>query len=616
MKYVQSSMTVLLCLTTITFLIYSHVLHAPFVFDDASIRDNASLQARSLSDLWGILWHSSGGRELGDLTFALNFYVGGVQTFGYHLINISIQIVNGWLIFWLLHKTLTLSRSAKARLVSPSDQVAPCLAEHNSAWLIAFFSALIWLVHPVQTQAITYIVQRLTSFSALLYLLSFALYLSGRLRKHRRRYIFYGASALAGLGAMKVKQNTAMLPCFIVLYDLYFFNDSPRKALKKRWGLLVILLVFLVGITIVYLGPDFWVTMQRRYIGRDFTMGERLLTEARVLLYYLSLIALPLPSRLRVDYDFPLSSSLWHPFSTLLAVVVLAMTLWSAVRMASTRPLLSFAILWFLGNLAIESTIIPLDLVYEHRLYLPSLGPIAAATVWISTRLSSRHTFVSVLLLCCTVVTFAIWTYTRNEVWTSPVRLWTDNALKSPGKARVHGNLGKALLDARRYADAAAEFEKALALDPTLLGAYNNLAVIYIDHLHQYEKAKIYLHAAIRQEPHYPEAYLNLGVIALNQKQLAEAIDAFTQVLVLNPQHLLAHYNLAACYINLQNFPKALEVLNRGLSHWPASYQLYLLKGRAHYMANHLLEARQALEKAYVLRPDDPEVQHYYELVK
>lgn len=617
-NWIQNPFLVLLVLELTGFLVYFNILHAPFVFDDISFRDTPTIHADSLSKLFGVLVDDSMDRRIGYFTFAANFYLGGLNTFGYHLVNVLIHILNGWLIFWLVANTLKLPRlkglfSGKqaAEPVGKSQDV------NHSANRIAFFTALIWLVHPVQIMAVTYIVQRLASLAALLFLASFAAYLKGRLSTGWKQYVFFVMSALAGLLSLGVKQHVAVLPFFIALYDLYFFHESPWKALKKKASWLLALGIFLVTITLVYLGPSFWATLQERFALREFTMAERLLSEARVVLYYLSLIVLPLPSRLNVDYDFPVSTSLIDPFSTLLAVVIILAGIVYALKAAGERPLLSFAILWYLGNLAIESSIIPLDLVFEHRLYLPSIAPIVVITVLISQKLFARHAKAAVLMLMMIASVYGLWTYQRNLVWKDPVTLWQDNAKKSPQKGRVHGNLGKALLDVKRYHEAEIAFQNAVKYDPNLLGAYVNLANICIDYRKDYDRARAYLHTALEKYPDYPTAYLNLGVMALNlgekdPAQLPAAIEAFEKVLELDPQNLSAHYNLAACFINLQKLPEALQILDRGLSYWPAGHRLYLLKGRIHFMRRETEAARSALTAAHALRPDDPEVKKWY----
>lgn len=608
---------------TAVFLVYAHTLHAPFVFDDITIRDNAFLHPKTPGELIDVLFMtlpdhwagdaSIGHRRIGYLTFATNFYFHGLDPFGYRLTNVVIHLLNGLLIYWLVAKTLMLAQWGGSFRGTP-----PCLRgvagedfTTREAHQIAFFVALIWLVHPVQIQAVTYIVQRLASLAALFSLLAFVFYLQGRLREDRWRYGFYGLSVLAGLLAMGVKQNAVVLPFLIFLYDIYFFHDSPWAGIKKQWQPLLLLGVFLLVATLIYMGPSVWARLEG-----PVPMEQRLLTEARVILHYLSLLVLPLPSRLVADYDFALSTSLWQPLSTLFAVGAIVALIALALRTARKCRLLSFSILWFFGCLAIESTIVPLELAFEHRLYLASIGPIGAAAVVTFRMLPVDSRWISPALLSVATVVFAAWTYERNEVWGDPVRLWTDTVQKSPGKARVHGNLGKALLDAGRYDEAAAAFETALRLDPSLGGAYNNLAVIYIDHLKQYDRAKDWLSAALQRYPNFASAYLNLGVIALNQRDLPEAIRLFSRVLELDPQNQSAHYNLAACYINLRQFREAITTLDRGISYWPAAHRLYVLKGRASLMAGDIEQARVAFEKAYALAPNEPEVRYRYDQAK
>jgi len=536
----------------------------------------------------------------------LNFYLGGLNTFGYHLVNVVIHIINGWLIFWLVLKTLSLSRSGISKLGQDYKNYYEFKTDDRFAWKIAFSVTLIWLIHPVQIQAVTYIVQRLASLSALLCLCSFSLYLSGRLRSDQKKYLFYVLSIFAGLLALGVKQTAVVLPFLIFPYELFFFHESPWKALKKRWWVLVLLGVFLSIMTVVYLGPNFWETLQQSYAQWDFTMWQRLITEARVIIHYISLIALPLPSRLNVDYDFTVSTSLFEPFTTWLSVVAIFTILVYAIVIAHRQPLLSFAILWFFGNLVIESTIIPLDLVYEHRLYLASLGPIAAMTLFVYQKLIVRHKSMGPIVLLIVAIPLAFWTFQRNQLWADPIKIWTDNVKKSPGKARVYANLGEVLGSEGRYEEAAEAFERAIQLAPNYFIAYNNLAVIYLHHQKKYNKAKALLHRALELKPDYPTGYLNLSAVAQRQGNYNEAMRALKKALELDPTNLEAHYNLALYYKRFGDFSKAMEILNRGISYWPAAHLLYLLKGRIYLEINQPTKADAAFRKANVLRPDDP----------
>ncbi|MDY6851797.1 MAG: hypothetical protein SV487_06965, partial [Thermodesulfobacteriota bacterium] len=395
-------------LALVSLILYYNILHAPFVFDDTiNIRDKAGIHVKTVSELFGVFSDETiEKRRVGYFTFALNFLIGGLDTFGYHLTNVLIHILSGCLVFWLVLTTLTLPKANRADLFQKTE------ADNRSLILaIAFFSTLIWLVHPVQTQAVSYIVQRFAGLAALFFLSSFAFYIAGRLTAGNYKYVFFAASVLCGILAMGVKQNTAVLPFLLFIYELCFFHDSPWDALKKRWLALAGLLIFLALITLLYLGPGLWTILKEGFELRPFTMTERLITESRVIWLYLSLIVLPLPSRLNVDYDFAFSKSVFDPPTTFLSIILIAGILIFALVRAKKQPFLSFSILWFFGHLVIESSILPLDLVHEHRLYLASLGPITIITAFVILKTKTRNMYAAPVILAIIVIVFGVWTH-------------------------------------------------------------------------------------------------------------------------------------------------------------------------------------------------------------
>jgi tetratricopeptide (TPR) repeat protein len=234
------------------------------------------------------------------------------------------------------------------------------------------------------------------------------------------------------------------------------------------------------------------------YARRGFTMTEYLLTESRVVVHYLSLLAFPHPGRLQLDYDFPLSRSGLSPPATLAA---LALALALAVRSRRRSPLLSFSVLWFFFNLAIESTFIPLDLVYEHRLYVPSMSLVALFVALVVRRLSSSG---GALVLVLVAAISGYWTFERNRAWADPVRIFEQDAARAPGKARVHANLAKAYLARGDAERARAAFERALELEPGMNGAWVSLANIELDFGGSLDRAEEILAAVIEREPGYP----------------------------------------------------------------------------------------------------------------
>jgi len=351
----------------VTLAAYSNTFHAPFHFDDLpNILENPDVQIKSLT--WSHLTrliqntYKQSIRVFSYLTLAFNYYVGQTDVFGYHVVNVIVHIASGFFLYWFLILTFNL----------------PSLREKYGAvsYKAALFASLIFISHPIQTQSVTYIVQRMASLGGMFYLLSMALYVKGRLSSGAPRGACFGGMVLTYLLGVFSKENVAILPVFVALYELTFiqaFDLSP----KGRRGVMI-----LIGALLV-LGMFGFLIWGKRYIEvtiegyttRSFTMSERVLTQFRVVLYYLSLLIYPHPSRLNLDYDFPISKSILDPPTTLISILIIAGLIGFSIWTAKKRPVLSFWILWYFGNLVIESSIFPLEMVYEHRLYLPAVGP-------------------------------------------------------------------------------------------------------------------------------------------------------------------------------------------------------------------------------------------------
>jgi hypothetical protein len=262
-----------------------------------------------------------------------------------------------------------------------------------------------------------------------------------------------------------------------------------------------------------------------------------------VLIFYLSLLFLPLPSRLNLDHHFMLSRSFLDPANTLLSLIMLALLLVLAILTARRQRLLSFAIIWFLGNLVIESTVIPLELVFEHRLYLPSVMVIVAITAFIRERVPDRHMGGAVAVVVLIPI-LSLWSYQRNLVWADPVTLWSDCAKKSPDKARVHSNFGVALKRAGRLKDAEARFRKTVELDPSFFEAYNNLGnIMYMED--NLDEAETFYRRALVVKPDHPLLHVNLGNVLMAMWRLEEAREHFRKALLLSPGYSQARTNLS-----------------------------------------------------------------------
>ena len=273
-----------------------HILHAntlesPFVFDDkVRIVENPAIRIDKLTfqNLWNAAFgrQSARSRPIGNISFALNYYFHQHELAGYHIVNIIIHIINGILLWLFLKKTLNL-KSVRPEFI-------------NGEW-IALFAAFLWLANPVQTQSVTYIVQRLNSMAALFFLLSFLCYLNGRLAPTKRiQWTWFLGAALGWLLALGCKQNTATLPFFIFLYEWYFFQDLSIDWLKQNLKYFLIIFIIFFIVSLIFLGsnPLDRIASITDYANNEFTLSERVMTQFRVVIYYLSLIFYPNPSRL------------------------------------------------------------------------------------------------------------------------------------------------------------------------------------------------------------------------------------------------------------------------------------------------------------------------------
>jgi len=339
----------------------------PFQFDDRpNIIQNPNVQIHVLTwdRIEGLIknTYNESIRVFSYMTLAFNYYLGGFNVFGYHVFNLVVHIASGFFLYGFLILTF--------RLPSLEEKYGPV------AYRVALFASLLFICHPVQTQAVTYIVQRMASMGGMFYLLSMVLYLKARTSAGRARSFYYGGLGVAYLLGIFSKENVAILPLFIALYEFYFFRNLDLTSKGRRFFFaLVAGLAILAVVGLIIWGRRYCDLLIAGYQVRPFTLSERLLTQFRVVLYYLTLLIYPEPSRLNLDYDFPVSRTLLDPSTTLLSILITVALMGLAFWKAKKRPFLSFWILWYFGNLVIESSVFPLEMVFEHRLYLPSVGP-------------------------------------------------------------------------------------------------------------------------------------------------------------------------------------------------------------------------------------------------
>ncbi len=568
----------------ITLAVYARGLHAPFVFDDVVFAESSIVHVTSFAELRALVDRSGVPRKLTMVTFALNFWVDGLRPFGYHLVNAALHAIAAWLLFLLMQRLL-----ARA----PDDWWRAHATE------ISALGVLVWMLHPVQTQAVVYTWQRSTTLCVVCYLGALLCYVEGRTRE-RGRWPWFLAGAMLAAAGLVAKEIAATLPAAIWLIDRQFLSPGRRS---RPW-LLLATVAALLAIAIDYLGPRFVSMIDADFARRGFTPLERLLTESRVSMRYLSLLAFPHPSRLMVDYDVSLSRSLWAPPSTALAVSAIVVLLGLAAWWWRRLPLASVAILWFLGHLVIESTVIPLDLAYEHRLYLPSTVPLVlgAGLLWRALG-TTRAGKVALGLLCGLL---AVWSAVRVEAWRDPLRLWADNAAKTPLKARVQGQLGKACLAAGQRDCAWRAFARATALDPSRLDAENGLASVLIDLDGDLPRAEEQLRTLLAREPGYLPALVNLGVVQLRTNRPAAAFGTLSRALIAEPSDRLVLLNFASAALAIGRADAAFAAADRGVRVWPRQAAFYALRGLAGLQSGRVADALRDADNADTFDPSEP----------
>jgi protein O-mannosyl-transferase len=522
-------------------LAYGNSFTVPFVLDDIS-----SIVGNPLVRDFSFQFKS---RIIGDLSFALNYWLHGLDLAGYHAVNLLIHLLNGLLVYAVVLTTVRTPRFNSLHVHAS----AVCLA--------GTAAALLFVLHPLQTQAVTYLAQRVTALATLFYLLSVLAYARGRLAGGaNKRLGWFLGSGVAAVLAMLSKEIAFTLPLALALYEFSFFVAPLRQRITALAGIGVSILVVPVslilsrGLTGDVLGDLGRLTAETSVISR----GEYFLTQFRVVATYLRLVFIPAGQNL--DYDFPISRSLVEPVtlgSALLIGSLFCAVIWLWLRarrmtadtgtFSRERLLIAFGGGWFFLALAVESSIIPItDVIFEHRMYLPMAGIaflLAGLVVLLARRVTGagRQVLLGVGLVLSLLLLVATWQ--RNRVWSSEISLWEDVVAKSPAKVRARGSLGLAYKSAGRIEEALRQFEETVHLKPNDAVSRNNYGTILLD-LKRYPVAVEQFQSAMKLGSRNTKVPYNLGIALAQLKRFPEAESAYRQALALNAAYDPAWNNL------------------------------------------------------------------------
>jgi tetratricopeptide (TPR) repeat protein len=446
----------------------------PYVFDDYSnLLNNSYLRIGSLDvdALTQAAWSLDSGplqRPVATLSFALNYYLAGGfgNSVSFKAVNIALHLANALLVFWLLH----LIFAQAARLADSSDYLKS-LRQDDGIWL-AGVGALLWMVHPIQVTSVLYVVQRMVELSALFTLLALICYLKGRERICARQRGGYPIIILgnAGFGTLAVfsKENALLLPVFIALLEYVLYSDEVpwrnwRRLARHTRITLAIAVVTALTLAIV-LAAQY---AMEGYFNRPFSLVERVLTEPRVLFFYISLILVPRIDAFGLHHeDIALSTSLLAPWATLPAIAGVVTLIGHAFLVRRRQPLLSLGVLWFFAGHLLESTVFPLEIAHEHRNYLASLGVLLAFAHGVGLVVTKLGNSKAWLILPVLALAFGGVTYLRATHWANAKSLFAFEALHRPGSAVAQSEAAVVLAQYGHYTEAAEALGRASELEP------------------------------------------------------------------------------------------------------------------------------------------------------
>jgi len=681
-KLFGKSSFALIVITLFTVIIYSNIYQSSFVFDDRpGIQEN--LDIRNVGNYLSVD-RLLKPRDIVNLTFALNYRFGKLNVFGYHLINVLIHIINGFLVYFLSltvfkqlspsftkpfdrlngpnsklkrstskerrqgSKTGRKQESKKARSLGseahPASSQSSIINLQSSIPWMSLVAALIFVAHPIQTQAVTYIVQRFASMAAMFYLASVFFYLKARILQQSsvdggqrsgesdlrtedrgqasgirgafgfRLSAFFGLSIVCGMLAFLSKQNTASLPGVILLAE-YLLMDRTWEGWKRKIPWFVLTFAFWTFF-VFYVAGFFSGGIEGQGLLEDVSRLTQetenvsrwsyLCTQFNVLVIYIRLLFLPIGQNL--DYLYPFKTGFFDgytplAFAFLIGIIVIG--IWNIRK----KPVICFGIFWFFITLSVESSLIPIrDALFEHRLYLPMFGFAIIVSYLVFHFLSKRISWavaISVVIILC----LGTATYLRNITWQDNTNLWSDVVSKNFHNYRAHNNLGFAQSVQGRTEEAIEHYLQALRIKPDFAEAHNNLGNALKKQGHTEKAIEHYLQA-LRIKPDYAEAHNNLGNALDKQGRTEEAIEHYLQALRINPDFAGGHINLGNVLNKQGHTEKAIEHYLQALRIKPDFAGGHNNLGNALKKQGRTEEAIEHYLQALRIQPDFAEV-HY-----
>lgn len=590
----------------LTILIYYPSLYFPFQFDDIA----------NISKRFGIrfdnplsrFWNSS--RWFGDWLNSINFQLGRFEPFTYRCFNVLIHILAGLCVFYLIRDLCLYWRNK------------PFICKN--ATFIAFMTSGLFLLHPVQTQTISYVIQaRLEGLASLAVIATILTYV--KLVQARNIFVKGLLSVLLFAGcliASGTKELVVVLPVLLLLVDWFFLSQQSWSLFKKRLWIFGLFAAFFITVVVQQMGTKFiWDVLSLKMNtgnnrGNILTAGAFdvitpwmfFISEFKVILHYMMIFFWPF--NISVEYDWKIAQSFFNidviiPFMMLVAIWTFVIrSVWQR-----QHQVITFGLLWFFISIAPRTTIIPSpELICDYKTYLASVGMMFILAIpfvflinflWTLVRQAPAkfYTFeAKVGVLAVFMLMIGATAYERNKIWGSSVSFWEDNTKKASSKARVHNNLGVALSEVGRVDESIVAYKKAIELDGYYADPLSNLAVAY-SLKGETDKAIESLRGAIHICPNYPEAYNNLGTLLLQKKMYDEAQQMLEIAIQLRPYYGKAYYNLARMHEEKGEHEKSWEFLKKATEGDLDTAEVFFKLGQMSLRVQKFQEAATAFER-------------------
>lgn len=521
----------ILIITLAGLAVYANSFSGDFIWDDYPlVLNNYLIQSWHnlpqifTSDLYKVSWGKTNFyRPLVSLSFVWDYWFWGKFTFGYHLTNVALHLLNAFLAFLILNKI------TKQKIVS-------------------FWASLLFLIHPISPPVVSYISGRADSLAVFFILLSSLCLL---IWDEKGKPIYYLVSIFSFIFSLLSKEIALIFPFLLLVYTIHFVGRSKRQFF-------FFLPFFLL--TFVYIGLRCTVLDFRPHslLLTKFSLLERLISTPRIILNYFQVLLFPF--NLHMEKTLAISKSLLEPnaYISFFIVILLGFSLFLLYR---KNRIISFGLGWFLLALFPTLGILPLNAtVADHWAYLPSLGFFLAFSMAVSLLKKRTHNFVFIPI--CLIL--AVVTIHRNSDWSDEFTFYKRTLAKAPHSARLHEALGTFYAQKGFSAQAIKEYQEAIKLKPDIFQAHFNLGAMY-QKFSLYPQAEEEYKKTLQLYADFPEAHNNLGVIYFYQKNYQSAINEYNKAVELRPDYAQAYNNRGAVYASLGDMDKAREDWQKAL---------------------------------------------------